>query len=168
MIVREFRGKSPVFSDTARGAENITVVGEVVLGNRVSLWYGCVLRGDNGAILIGDETNIQDGCIIHDGADIGRGVTVGHGAVLHGCKVEDNCLIGMGSILLNGCVIGENSVVAAGALVLKGTVIPPNSLAVGVPAKVVRTLTEEDIERNRRAARHYLEVGPEELALLKL
>ena len=87
MIIREYYGKRPVFSNTARGAENITVVGEVSLGEQVSLWYGCVLRGDNGAILIGDESNIQDGCIIHDGAVIGRGVTVGHRAVLHGRAV---------------------------------------------------------------------------------
>ena len=165
MIVRKNKGKVPNFAATARAADNAVAVGDVTVGEGVSLWYGCVLRGDEGAIVIGDNTNIQDNCVLHEAVNIGQHVTVGHGAVVHGCTVGDNSLIGMGAILLNGCEIGEGSIVAAGALVPERAVIPPYSFAVGVPAKVIRTLTESEIEHNRRSSMLYVEKGAEALLL---
>ena len=117
-------------------APNATVVGDVVLENNVSIWYGAVLRGDVGPIHIGEGTNIQDNCVLHDPVTIGKGCTVGHGALVHGCTIGDHSMIGMGAIVLSGAKLGKNCVVAAGAVVLEE--VPPNSTVVGVPARVVR------------------------------
>ena len=152
-------------------APNAVVTGEVNLGENVNIWYGAVLRGDSGTITIGDHTNIQDNCVLH--ADpgipmtIGDDVTVGHGAILHSCTVGDNSLIGMGAIVLNGAVIGANCIVAAGALVPQGMVIPDNSLVIGSPAKVRRSLTDEEIAANRRSAAGYVKEAAEYQALLR-
>lgn len=167
MIIRSFHGVLPRVSSTARGAENISLIGDVTIGEKVSLWYGCVLRGDVSPITVGDGSNIQDGCVLH-GAEglpttVGRHVVVGHNAVVHGCTVEDNCLIGMGATLLNGCRIGAGSVIGAGALVTEGKIIPPGSLVVGVPGKVVRSLTQEEIAAIRTNADHYSETWRMEL-----
>lgn len=138
----------PSVARTAWVAPNATVVGEVTLGAGSSVWYAAVLRGDGDAIRLGEESNIQDGCVLH--ADpglpvtVGSRVSVGHRAVLHGCTVEDDVLIGMGATVLNGARIGSGSLVAAGAVVLEGTEIPPNSLVAGVPAKVRRVTTEAE------------------------
>ncbi len=122
------------------------VIGDVTLGRDASVWPTAVLRGDNDAIVIGDETNVQDGAIIHVDAGkpvrVGNRVTIGHRAVLHGCTVEDECMIGIGAIVLNGAVIGAGSVIGAGALVPEGMIVPPGSLALGVPAKVVRSVDD--------------------------
>ena len=161
MIRKECGGKSPQVAPTARGAENITLIGDVQLGEDVSIWYGAVLRGDEGRITVGNRCNIQDNCVLHCGYDeavtLGQDVVVGHGAIVHGCTVEDGCLIGMGVTLLNGCVIGAGSIVAAGALVPQGKLIPPGSLVMGVPAKVVRPVTEEEQRHTLDSAAHYVE-----------
>lgn len=141
-------------------APNVSVIGDVTLEKGASLWYGVVVRGDQASIRVGEESNIQDNAVIHVSDDlptvVGKGVTVGHGAILHGCTIEDNCLIGMGAILLNHCVVGEDSIVAAGAVVPERMVIPPRSLVMGTPAKIRRELTQEEVEGNRHSAAGYL------------
>src|SRR6266852_8242544 len=136
------------------------VMGDVTLGPEASVWYACVLRGDMDRIVIGASSNIQDGSIVHVDAGlpalIGARVGVGHRASLHGCVVEDDCLIGMGSILLNGVHIGTGSVVAAGAVVPEGARVPPGSLVVGVPARVTRPVDEALRERIRDTWEHYV------------
>jgi len=145
---------------TAFIAPGAVVLGDVTLGPRSSVWYQAVLRGDMAAIVIGEATNIQDGTIVHvdEGkpATIGARVGVGHRAILHGCTVEDECLIGMGSVLLNGVVIGTGSVVAAGAVLPEGMVVPPGSLVMGVPARVVRTVDDGLRARIRETWQHYV------------
>ena len=138
-------------------APNATVVGDVTLGNDVSIWYGAVLRGDSGAIQVGDRTNIQDNCVLHEAVTLGSGCSVGHGAILHGCTVGDDCVIGMGAILLNGAVLGDHCLVGAGAVVTGKMNAPDGSLILGNPAKVVRPLTEEEIKTNYENALHYAE-----------
>lgn len=145
---KEFQGHFPVIHPQARVAENAVLVGNVTVEAGANIWYSAVLRGDSGSIHIGEKSSIQDNVTCHCEYDqpltVGRGVTVGHNAVLHGCTIEDRCLIGMGAILLNGCVIGAGSIVAAGALVTQNTVIPPGSLVIGTPGKVVRSLRPEE------------------------
>lgn len=136
-------------------APNATVVGDVTLENRVNIWYGAVLRGDMGAITVGEGTNIQENCVLHEAVTVGRGCTVGHGAILHGCTVGDNCLIGMGAIVLNGAVLGEHCMVGAGALVTGKMNAPAGSLLLGNPATVVKSLTPEQIEAIHADAEHY-------------
>jgi carbonic anhydrase/acetyltransferase-like protein (isoleucine patch superfamily) len=135
-------------------------LGDVTLGPQSSVWYGCVLRGDMAPIVVGPQTNVQDGTIVHvdEGkpALIGARVGVGHRAVIHGCVIEDECLIGMGSILLNDVRIGRGSVVAAGALVTEGTHVPPGSLVMGVPARVVRAVDDALRDRIRHTWEHYV------------
>jgi carbonic anhydrase/acetyltransferase-like protein (isoleucine patch superfamily) len=137
------------------------VLGDVTLGPRASVWYGCVLRGDMDRIVVGEDSNLQDGTVVHVDtgrpALIGARVGVGHRAVIHGCTVEDDCLIGMGSILLNGVRVGTGSVVAAGAVVPEGVVVPPGSLVMGVPGRVVRPVDDALRERIRGTWRHYVE-----------
>lgn len=137
------------------------MLGDVTLRARSSVWYGAVLRGDVDAIVLGEASNLQDGTIVHVDsglpARIGARVGVGHRAILHGCTVEDDCLIGMGSVLLNGVHIGTGSVVAAGAVVPEGTHVPPGSLVVGVPARVTRRVDEGLRERIEDTWRHYVE-----------
>ena len=146
---------------TAFIAQSVVVVGDVTLGEDVGVWFNSTLRGDVEAVVIGKRTNIQEGCILH--ADpgfpcvIGEGVTVGHGAVVHGAQVGGNTLIGIRSVLLNGVEVGENSLVGACALLTEGKKYPPNSLILGMPAKVVRKLTPDEIEGNRGSAERYVQ-----------
>lgn len=146
---------------TAFIARGVVIVGDVTLGEDVGVWFNSTLRGDVEAIVVGPRTNIQEGCILH--ADpgsptvIGSGVTVGHGAVVHGARVGDNALIGIRAVLLNGVEVGENSLVGACALLTEGKKYPPNSLILGMPAKVVRELTSEEIEANRGSAERYVQ-----------
>lgn len=139
--------------------EGARVSGDVTLGRGVNVWYNAVLRGDEGAITVGEDTNIQDGVILHEETHVGAGCTVGHGAVVHGCTIGDNTLIGMGAVVLNGARIGSDCVVGAGALVTGKLDAPDGSMILGSPAKVVRQLTEEEIEGNRQSARDYLEAA---------
>ena len=141
-------------------AESATVVGRVELGAGANIWYGAVLRGDNEWITIGERTNIQDGSVLHTDMGwpltLGADVTVGHQAMLHGCTVGDNSLIGIQAVVMNGAKIGRNCIVGAGALVTEGKEFPDNSLIVGSPAKAVRTLTDEQAAKLRMNAAHYV------------
>jgi len=153
----------PDIQDDVYIAETADVIGQVTLKARSSVWYQAVLRGDSDHLEIGEESNIQDGAVLH--ADpgfplkVGKGVTVGHQAMLHGCTVGDGCLIGIQAVVLNGAVIGENSLVGAGAFIKEGAVFPPNSLIVGSPAKVVRALSDEAIAGLKNNAQGYVERG---------
>lgn len=143
-------------------ATTADVIGDVTIGEGSSIWYGAVARGDMSYITIGKCTNIQDNATVHVDTnlpcEIGDYTTIGHNAVVHGCKVGNNCLIGMGAILLNGAVIGDNCIIAAGSLITEGAVIPPNSLVMGSPGKVRREVTKEDIETVRQNAVRYEEL----------
>lgn len=140
-------------------APNATVTGNVTLQNHVSVWYGAVLRGDSGAITVGEGSNIQDNAILHEKTTVGNYCTIGHGAIVHGCTVGDNCIIGMGAIVLNGAVLGNNCLVGAGAVVTGKTNAPDGSMLLGSPAKVVKTLTPEQIAGNRESAEHYIHLA---------
>lgn len=146
-------------------ADNATVCGDVELGKDVSVWYGAVVRGDDEKITIGERTNIQDNCVLHcdEGypLSVGSGVTVGHGAILHGCSIDDGTLIGMGSVVLNGAKIGKNCLVGAGALVTGKMDAPDGSMIIGSPAKVKRALTEDEIKDNAHSAAFYVECAKE-------
>lgn len=144
-------------------APNATVVGEVILGDNVNIWYGAVLRGDSGAITVGEGTNIQDNAVLHEETTIGKNCTIGHGAIVHGCTVGDHCVIGMGAIVLTGAVLGENCLVGAGAVITGKMNAPAGSLLLGSPAKVVRPLTEQEMEENLHSAQHYIELAKESL-----
>ena len=140
-------------------AEGARVSGDVTLGPEVNIWYNAVLRGDDGAIVVGEGTNIQDCAVLHEETTVGRGCTIGHGAIVHGCTVGDNTLVGMGAIILNGARVGSNCIVGAGALVTGKMDAPDGMMILGSPAKVVRPLTEAEIESNRASAQGYLEAA---------
>lgn len=144
-------------------ATSAVVTGQVTLGENVSIWHTAVLRGDSGRITVGANTNIQDGCVLHEKTTVGEGCTVGHRAILHGCTVGKNCLIGMGAIVLDGAVLGDDCIVGAGALVTGKTVAPAGSLLLGSPAKIVKNVTPEQIEANKTSAAHYIELARESL-----
>ncbi|WP_319561567.1 gamma carbonic anhydrase family protein [Marispirochaeta sp.] len=153
-------------SDVERAAfiaENATVTGNVRIEKDASVWYGASVRGDFAPIVIGESSNIQDNSSVHVDGDapvsIGKGVTIGHNAVIHGCTIEDDCLIGMGAIILNRAVIGEGSIIGAGALVTEGKVIPPRSLAVGAPARVMREVSEDELQRVKENAASYADMA---------
>jgi carbonic anhydrase/acetyltransferase-like protein (isoleucine patch superfamily) len=153
---------SPTLPEAGRFwiAPDAHVIGRVRFAADVSVWFGSVIRGDNEAIEIGEGTNIQEGCMLHTDPgfpmSIGRGCTVGHHAILHGCTIGENSLVGMGATILNGARIGANCLVGAGALVTEGKEFPDNALIVGAPAKAIRTLDGEAAERLRRTAQHYV------------
>ncbi|MBO4854400.1 MAG: gamma carbonic anhydrase family protein [Oscillospiraceae bacterium] len=157
--------KKPCIHPSVFIAPNATVLGDVTLEKDCSVFFGAVIRGDRQPISIGCGSNVQDNCVLHVDPDwalcLGENVTVGHGAILHGCTVGDGTLIGMGAIVLNGAMIGKNCLVAAGALVSPNTVIPDGSLVVGVPGKVRRALTEDEIAANLQNAAAYVEEGRE-------
>ena len=146
-------------------APNATVIGDVTLTAKVSIWFGAVVRADKDRIVIGEGSNIQDNCVVHTSAGhpviIGSHVSVGHGAVLHGCTLSDRVLVGMGAIILNGAVIGENSVIGAGAVVTEGMAVPPLSVVVGVPGRVIKQVTEEQKQHIVRNAASYVELAAE-------
>jgi carbonic anhydrase/acetyltransferase-like protein (isoleucine patch superfamily) len=156
-----FEGTTPVLAEDSWVAPGATLVGAVTLGPQASVWFGAVIRADGDTIEVGEASNVQDGAVLH--ADpgfpltMGRGVSVGHAAVLHGCTIEDDVLVGMSATVLNGARIGRGSLVAAGTVILEGADIPPGSLVAGVPGKVRRPLSDDEIERVRQNARDYLE-----------
>ena len=168
-LLLPFDGISPTIDSTAFVAPNATLVGAVTLGARSSVFYGAVVRGDRDTIVVGADSNLQDNVTVHcdPGAPVtvGSGVSVGHGAVLHGCTIENDCLIGMGATVLNRAVIGRESLVAAGAVVLEGSVIPPRSLVAGVPARVRRSLDDAEIEHLRQNAITYVGLAQAHAAL---
>jgi len=148
--------KEPVFHG-AYIAPTAIVNGDVTLGKDVNVWYGAVIRGDMGAIKIGEGTNIQDNCVVHEEVTVGKNCTVGHGAILHGCAIGDNCLIGMGAIVLNGAVLGDNCLVGAGALVTGKICAEPGSVILGNPAKVVKQLAPGVLASSPENVAHYIE-----------
>ncbi|MFL6787887.1 MAG: gamma carbonic anhydrase family protein [Sphingomicrobium sp.] len=154
-------GIAPQLGEGAWAAPSADLIGDVRLGPRASVWFGAVIRADNTPILLGEESNFQDGAVGHSdpGAPltIGARVTVGHQAILHGCTVEDEALIGMGARILNGAVIGSKCIVGAGALVTEGKIFEPRCLIVGSPARAIRTLTDEQVALLRLSAAHYAE-----------
>jgi carbonic anhydrase/acetyltransferase-like protein (isoleucine patch superfamily) len=162
MILRGYDGKEPRLGERIFVAENAAIIGDVTLGDDCSIWYSATLRGDVNAIRIGARTNVQDNCTIHVThlqwpTVIGEEVTIGHGAIVHGCTVERGALIGMGSRVLDGAVVGESALVGAGALVPEGMKVPPRMLVVGVPARVKRPLTDEELARLDASWRYYIE-----------
>ena len=140
-------------------APNATVVGDVTLQDDVNIWYGAVLRGDNGRITVGSGTNIQEKCVLHEETTIGKNCTIGHCAIVHGCTIGDNTLVGMGAIILDGAVIGNNCIVGAGALVTGKMNAPDGSVILGSPAKIVKEISPEQIESNAHSAEHYIELA---------
>lgn len=159
-IIKSVRGFTPQFGDNCYLADGAIVVGEVTMGKNCTVWFNAVVRGDVHSITIGDNTNIQDGAVLHCTYQraklvIGSNVSIAHNAVVHGCTVEDNVLIGIGAIILDHAVIGSNSVIAAGAVVLPGTIVEPGSIYAGVPAKRVKDLGDEMREVIQRTARNY-------------
>ena len=163
MIIKELNGKKPQFGTNCYIAENAVIVGEVVMGNDCSIWYSAVLRGDVHFIKMGNKVNIQDGAVVHctykkSPTTIGNNVSVGHNAIVHGCTIKDNVLIGMGSIVMDNCVIESNSIVAAGAVVTQGTIVESGTIYAGVPAKKVKDISQELIsDQIDRIANNYIE-----------
>lgn len=159
MMIKELKDKKPNIDKDAFVAETAVVLGDVTMGEGSSIWYNAVARGDIAPITIGKYTNIQDNCTVHNEtgipASLGDYTVVGHNALVHGCTIGNNCLIGMGAIILNKAVIGDNCIIGAGTLVTQGKVIPPNSLVMGTPGKVIREVTEEELEKVRKNAIRY-------------
>ena len=171
-MLRPYRGQWPQLDASVFVDQSAQVIGDVAIGPESSVWMNCVVRGDVHRIRIGAQSNLQDGTVVHvmrgtHPTTIGDKVTVGHGALIHGCTIEDRCLIGMGAILLNGAVIGSDSIVAAGTLVTEGAVIPPRSLVMGSPGKVRRPLSDAEVasildyaDRYVGYRRDYMEIPP--------
>ena len=162
MALERYRSFEPEVAPTAYVHPDASVIGEVFVGDRSSVWPTAVLRGDDGPVRVGALTSIQDGCVLHNTTGVsttvvGDRVTVGHRAILHGCTVEDDCLIGMGAIVLDGAVVGRGSIVGAGAVVTQNKVIPPESLVLGMPAKVVRACGAREREQIETGWREYEE-----------
>ena len=160
-MLRPYRGTMPRVHPTVYIDESAQVIGDVEIGEESSVWMTVVIRGDVHRIRVGRRTNVQDGAIVHVMRDthpttIGNDVTIGHRALLHGCTIEDRCLIGMGAIVLNGAHVGSLSIVAAGSLVTEGTIVPPRSLVMGSPSKVKRTLEDREIAEIQMLADRYV------------
>jgi carbonic anhydrase/acetyltransferase-like protein (isoleucine patch superfamily) len=161
MIINSYLNKIPSIHDSVYLCDNITIVGDVEIKRDSSVWYGSVIRGDVNYIKIGERTNIQDNSVLHVQHDtgpliIGNNVTVGHSVNLHGCSIGDNCLIGIGAIVLTGAVIGNNCIIAAGTVIKEGFVVPEGSLVAGVPGIVKKSLTQKDIESISSSAQNYI------------
>ncbi|MBX7062161.1 MAG: gamma carbonic anhydrase family protein [Pyrinomonadaceae bacterium] len=162
-MISKFEDKFPIVHPTAFVADNATVIGDVEIGEDSSIWFGSVVRGDVNFIRIGSRTNIQDNSVIHVSSEthptvLGNEITAGHRVLLHGCTVDDRCLIGMGAILMDGVHVGEECLVGAGSLLTPGTIVPPRSLVIGSPARVKRELTAEEIAFLDRSWRNYTEL----------
>ena len=161
-MLRPYRGTLPRVHPTAYIDDSAQVIGDVEIGEESSVWMAVVIRGDVHRIRIGSRTNVQDGTVVHVMKDahptiVGDNVTIGHGAIVHGCTIEDQCLIGMGAVLLNGARVGTQSIVAAGTLVVEGAAIPPRSLVMGSPGKVKRLLTHAEIAEIQKYADRYVQ-----------
>ena len=147
MIIRELNGKRPQYGEGCFFAETAVIIGDVVMGEQCSVWYNAVIRGDVHYIRMGNKVNVQDGAVIHctyqkSPTNIGNNVSIGHNAIVHGCTVHDNVLIGMGSIVMDDCVVGSNTIIAAGAVVTQGTKVDPASIYAGVPARKIKDISE--------------------------
>ena len=157
-----YKGVHPTIHETVFLADGARIVGDVVLGKNCSVWFNAVVRGDVNSVSVGDETNIQDGAIVHctfekHSTTIGSRVSIAHLAMVHGCVIEDDCLIGMQATVMDGAVVGRGSIVGAGAIVTQGTPIPPGSLVLGAPARVVRALREEELNSILATCQRYIE-----------
>ncbi|MBK0404840.1 gamma carbonic anhydrase family protein [Adhaeribacter sp. BT258] len=160
-LILPIKGVSPALGQNCYVAENATIVGDVVLGNDCTVWFNAVIRGDVNAIRIGNKTNIQDGAVIHctyqkAATTVGSNVSIGHNAIVHGCTVEDNVLIGMGAIVMDNVVVQKNCIVAAGSVVLENTICESGHIYAGVPAKKVKALSQEQIENLDKVANNYV------------
>ena len=164
-MIKSFKNKIPMVSNNTYISESVDIIGDVTIEENCNIWFGARLRGDMNKIHVGKGSNIQEKSVLHVDTDfetiIGENVTVGHGAIVHGCTICDNVLIGMGSIILNGAKIGENSIVGAGALVTQNKEFEDGVLILGNPAKSVRKLTEKEVESIRESAKHYIELSKE-------
>jgi carbonic anhydrase/acetyltransferase-like protein (isoleucine patch superfamily) len=169
-MIQSYEGKSPRGSGELRVHPSAVLIGDVRMGDGVSVWPQAVLRADYNSITVGSRTNIQDGAVVHNDhghpAAIGDDCVVGHRAVVHGCVIGNRCLIGIGAIVLNGAVVGDECVIGAGAVVTEGKAIPPRSMVLGVPGKVVRAVSDEDLARTLRGVEHYQGYARRELPLL--
>jgi len=165
MFLEEHNGKFPVISKKAKVFQNACISGDVTVKDGVNIWYNVSIRGDMAEIVIDENTNIQDNSVIHTNTDlptyIGKNCTIGHNAIIHACTVKDNCLIGMGSILLDGCVIEEGALVGAGCVVPPGKTVPKNTLVVGNPMKIIRELKESEIDAMKVNKDYYLKLMSE-------
>lgn len=160
-IIKSVRGNHPQFGENCWYADNVTIVGDVTMGRDCTVWFNAVIRGDVNSITIGDRTNIQDGAVIHctyqrHKTVIGNSVSIAHNAVVHGCTLEDNVLVGMGAIVMDGAVIGTGSIIAAGAIVTQNTVVPPGSIYAGNPARFLKAVSPEQAEIFSRTANNYV------------
>ena len=162
-MIMKLDGMEMKIHPEARLAESASLIGAVTVERNASVWYGAVLRGDSGAITVGENSAVEDNCILHEKVTIGKNCIIGHGAILHGCTLEDGVLIGMGATVLDGAVIGAGSLVAAGAMVTRNTVVPPGSLVMGMPAKVRGPLTPEQIDEVQRGPANYLRLARQQL-----
>lgn len=163
-LIRPHHGVSPTIADSAFIAETAVIIGEVEIAEDASIWYGAVLRGDGNYIKVGARTNVQDGCIVHINSGlypclIGADITIGHGAIIHACTLEDECFVGMGAIVLDGAVVERHAMVAAGALVSPGKRVPAGELWAGNPAKKLRDLRPEDIEGFKASVTGYVDLS---------
>lgn len=161
-MIKTYKGITPSIHPTAFIEDSALIIGDVEIGEYSSVWFNAVIRGDVNYIRIGKRTNIQDGSILHVTRDthplfIGDNVTIGHNVTLHGCRIKDRCLIGMGAIVLDGAEVGEDSIIGAGAVVAEETIIPPMTLALGIPAKPKRELTHEEVKMIKGYAENYIE-----------
>lgn len=161
-LIKSVRGFTPIFGDNCFLAENATIIGDVIMGSDCSVWYNTVIRGDVNSIRIGNKVNIQDGSILHtlyerSVIEIGNNVSVGHNVIIHGARVHDNVLLGMGSIILDNAIIGENSIIAAGSVVLDSTVVEPGSIYGGIPAKRIKSVDpSQSKEMIEKIANNYI------------
>ncbi|WP_260287723.1 gamma carbonic anhydrase family protein [Peribacillus aracenensis] len=159
----KLKGKDPQVDKSTYIAPGVQLIGNIVLKKDTSVWFNAILRGDNEKIIVDEGSNIQDGAVVHVDpgfpVNIGKNVTIGHNAIIHGCTIEDDALIGMGATVLNGAFIGKGALVAAGALVSEGKIVEPGSLVAGVPAKEIRKLSKKNIESAKHVANHYVENG---------
>ena len=159
-MILDFKGIKPVIDKTCYISESVDIIGEVVIEKNANIWFGTTIRGDMSKIHIGENTNIQENSVVHVDFDcetnIGKNVTIGHRAIIHGCTIDDNVLVGMGSIILNGAEIGSNTIIGAGSLITSNKKIPSGVLCMGSPAKVIRKLNEEEIASIKESAEDYI------------
>jgi len=170
-MILEYKGIKPKIGQNVFIAPTATVIGDVVIKDGASIWYGTVLRGDMAFISVGELTNVQDNCTVHTDSDkpaiIGDNVTIGHNAVIHGCTIENNCLIGINSVVLSGAHIKTGSVVAAGSVIKQGQVVGPYHLVAGIPAITKKELSEETVLKRKKTAKHYVKLAGEHLSITK-
>ena len=162
-MIMDFEGVNPIINKNTYISESVDIVGEVKVEENANIWFGARLRGDVNEIVIGENTNVQENSVIHvditSSCIIGKNVTIGHGAIIHGCNISDNVLVGMGSIILNNAKIGKNTIIGAGSLITQGKEFPEGVLILGNPAKVIRELTKVEIESIKKSADNYVSLS---------